>query len=73
MDTQKQGYKVYVGGRWGKQISHGKLLGKIFTDEAEIMKTIEKRYYSSEKTETLEKDLQLLQREQDLIKLKKNF
>ena len=42
MDTQKQGYKVYVGGRWGKQISHGKLLGKIFTDEAEIMKTIEK-------------------------------
>ncbi len=42
MDTQKQGYKVYVGGRWCKQISHGKLLGKIFTDEAELMKTKEK-------------------------------
>lgn len=36
------GYKVYIGGRWGKDISHGKLLDKIFTSQEEVLKTVEK-------------------------------
>lgn len=42
VDTEKEGYKIYVGGRWGKQISHGKLINKIFESEEEILDTIEK-------------------------------
>lgn len=36
------GYKMYIGGRWGKNISHGKPLGKIFESESEVMKAVEK-------------------------------
>ena len=36
------GYKMYIGGRWGKSISHGKPLGKIFESEEEVMKAVEK-------------------------------
>lgn len=35
-------YKIFIGGRWGKNISHGKPLPKLFTTEEEVMKTIEK-------------------------------
>lgn len=36
------GYKIYIGGRWGKQVSQGRPLGKIFTDKEEALKVIEK-------------------------------
>lgn len=36
------GYKIYVGGRWGKRISHGVALNKIFTDKKEALDVIEK-------------------------------
>ena len=36
------GYKVYIGGRWGKKISMGKTLSKIFTSKEEIIKLVEK-------------------------------
>lgn len=36
------GYKVYIGGRWGKDISHGKPLSKIFTSQEEVLQIIEK-------------------------------
>lgn len=36
------GWKVYIGGRWGKKVAHGQMLGKIFTDEAELLDTVEK-------------------------------
>ncbi len=36
------GYKVYIGGRWGKRTAHGKPLGKIFTDKDEALDVIEK-------------------------------
>ncbi len=36
------GYKVYIGGRWGKRTAHGIPLGKIFTDKEEVMAVIEK-------------------------------
>ena len=36
------GYKIYIGGRWGKKISHGKALSKIFTSKEEALDVIEK-------------------------------
>ncbi len=36
------GYKIYIGGRWGKKTAIGIPLNKFFTDENEIMDTIEK-------------------------------
>ena len=36
------GYRIYVGGRWGKKVAHGVPLRKLFTDREEVMQTIEK-------------------------------
>ena len=36
------GYKIYIGGRWGKRTAHGIALSKIFTDKEEAMNVIEK-------------------------------
>ena len=38
----QNGYKIYIGGRWGKRISHGQALTRIFTEEEEVMTVIEK-------------------------------
>ena len=36
------GYKICIGGRWGKKTAQGQPLSKIFTSEAEVLDTIEK-------------------------------
>lgn len=36
------GFKIYIGGRWGKKIVHGRELSQIFTSEEEVMKVVEK-------------------------------
>ena len=36
------GYKVYLGGRWGKKVASGRPLSKIFTSEEEIIALVEK-------------------------------
>ena len=36
------GYKIYIGGRWGKKIAQGKALSKIFTSEEEVLDVVEK-------------------------------
>ena len=36
------GYKIYIGGRWGKKVARGKALSKIFTSEEEMLDTVEK-------------------------------
>lgn len=36
------GYKIYIGGRWGKRIAIGKPLQQIFTDKEEALNVIEK-------------------------------
>ena len=41
VDEGTYGYKIYVGGRWGKKISIGKPLSKIFTDLDEALNVIE--------------------------------
>ena len=41
-DEGTYGWKVYVGGRWGKRVAHGQLLGKIFTDKNELLDVVDK-------------------------------
>ena len=38
----KQGYKLCIGGRWGKKVARGKALSKIFESEEEVLDTIER-------------------------------
>ena len=38
----RYGFKVYVGGRWGKKVAHGIPLTRIFTSEEEVMAVVEK-------------------------------
>ena len=40
-DSQ-HGFKIYIGGTWGKRVSHGIALNKIFTDQEEALDVIEK-------------------------------
>lgn len=41
-ETAAYGYKITIGGRWGKKNAQGRALGKIFTSEEEVLDTIEK-------------------------------
>ncbi len=39
---ETSGYRVYVGGRWGKQVSRGRALSVLCTSEAEVLDLVEK-------------------------------
>ena len=41
------GYRVYIGGRWGKKTANGKMIDKLFESEDEVLDFIEKtiNYY----------------------------
>lgn len=41
-EEAKAGYKVYIGGRWGKKCAEGKPLKKIFKSEEEVLSVIER-------------------------------
>ena len=36
------GFKVYIGGRWGKKYANGRPLDRIFASEDEVMEVIER-------------------------------
>ena len=40
--SYQDGYRVYIGGRWGKRTAHGQPLSKLFTSEEEVLELIEK-------------------------------
>lgn len=42
LDEGTAGFKIYIGGRWGKKIAHGRALDKIFTSKEEALDVIEK-------------------------------
>lgn len=42
VDESVNGYRIYIGGRWGKQVARGTALEKIFTDREEVLSVIEK-------------------------------
>lgn len=38
----QNGYRIYLGGRWGKQIAHGRPLDHFFTSEEEVLDLVER-------------------------------
>lgn len=42
IEDGQNGYKIYIGGRWGKKVAQGQALSKIFTDKEEALSVIEK-------------------------------
>ena len=42
IESGTNGYKIYIGGRWGKSIARGKILSRVFTSKEEALSVIEK-------------------------------
>ena len=42
IESYMDGYRIYIGGRWGKKVAQGRFLDKVFTDKEEVMAIIEK-------------------------------
>ena len=42
LEQYQDGYKVMIGGRWGKRVAHGQALTRIFTTKEEVLDVIEK-------------------------------
>ena len=36
------GYRIYLGGRWGKRVAHGHPMDKVFTSEEEVLDIVER-------------------------------
>ena len=42
LEEYREGFKITIGGRWGKKVAHGMPLTRIFTSEEEVMDVVEK-------------------------------
>lgn len=42
MKETGNGYKIYIGGRWGKRVARGQALGKIFVSKEEALEVMER-------------------------------
>ena len=42
IEDYTNGYRIYVGGRWGKKVAQGRHLDKVFTDKDEVLEVVEK-------------------------------
>lgn len=42
IESFEEGYKVYIGGRWGKKVARGLPINKIFSSKEEVLNIIEK-------------------------------
>ena len=42
VEDYTNGYRIYIGGRWGKKVAQGRYLDKVFTDKDEVLAIVEK-------------------------------
>ncbi|WWR14960.1 FAD-dependent oxidoreductase [Lachnospiraceae bacterium JLR.KK008] len=42
LENHTNGYRIYIGGRWGKKVAQGRYLDKVFTDQEEVLAVVEK-------------------------------
>lgn len=42
LEDYTAGYRIYIGGRWGKKVAQGRYLEKVFTDKEEVLAIVEK-------------------------------
>ena len=43
--SYEDGYKIYLGGRWGKRVAQGRAMSRIFTSEEEVFSVIERAIF----------------------------
>lgn len=42
LSSSTYGYKICIGGRWGKHVARGQALEKVFTSEEEVLSVVDK-------------------------------
>ena len=42
LEDYTNGYRIYIGGRWGKKVAQGRCLDPVFTDQEEVLAIVEK-------------------------------
>ena len=42
IENATTGYRICIGGRWGKKVAQGRYLDRVFTDPEEVMAIVEK-------------------------------
>ena len=42
LEELAKGYRVYIGGRWGKKAAEGRFLDRIFTSEEDVVDLVER-------------------------------
>ena len=42
VENYTNGYRIYIGGRWGKKTAQGRYLDRVFTDKQEVIDIVEK-------------------------------
>lgn len=42
VEDYTNGYRIYIGGRWGKKVAQGRYMDKVFTDKDEVLAVVEK-------------------------------
>ncbi len=42
LEEYREGFKIYIGGRWGKKVAHGIPLTRIFESEDEVLEVVER-------------------------------
>ena len=42
LEEYREGFKIYIGGRWGKKVAHGIPLTRIFEREEEVLEVVER-------------------------------
>ncbi len=42
VEESTTGYRIYIGGRWGKKVAQGRYLNQVFTNKEEVLDVVEK-------------------------------
>lgn len=42
IENYTNGYRIYIGGRWGKKVAQGRYLEQVFTDKEQVLSIVEK-------------------------------
>ena len=42
LDAEMTGYRIYLGGRWGKRVAQGRPMDPVFTSEEEVLAIVER-------------------------------
>ena len=73
VEDYTNGYRIYIGGRWGKKVAQGRYLDKVFTDKEEVLEIVEKQSCCSASRESQVRDLPILLQGSDSKMFRSSF